>query len=276
MSKVVKLAQPGYDVKTAKDENLIYNSNWPLLKIFKSGKFKTNNTKARTEIILNHNLGFTPMVMYFSNWDIRGWDGGSNGLTSSARSEFQGQLPGANIAVDANNLYYFSYGTISSASVEIEYYIYALDITTNYTAPITKLGTQTAAGKGGKVFKIAKPNEDISSTHLKDYVIHSNARSPLIHSVTAGPIAQDSSVLSGRQTTTYHKLGYLPMFFVYKSSPLVGYPDAYIQQFGTLNAFVGVTADTQKVAWKDTGAFPLSIIILKDPFLIDYTVRVNV
>lgn len=277
---VVKLAQPGYDALSAGDQNLIYSSLWPLLKIYKSGTFTTSDMSKSFQVIATHDLPYVPFFIFYSNCDIRAWDAATTPLGSANRSEFMGPTPGANIGMDTKGnliLDLFNGPNFPGSTIEIEYYIYALDITTNYQAPIVNSGSAQAGLNGDVVFKLAKDGKDTNSSELRDYVIHSDARSPLVHSVTAGVLSADASVPSGFSLTANHGLGYLPMFFGFKASDFDGYGSPLYYPLYTGNfALLGFNADEQKVQYFDFSAKTVSMVVLKDPFTTDYSVDVTI
>src|SRR3990167_334354 len=101
MARVIKLAQPGHDVKTAGDENLIYSSGWPLLPIVKQGSFSIDNvTKDYT--IAEHNLGYFPAFWFFANSPTTAWSNGAIG--TQERSEFFGPIGLSTIKINENKL----------------------------------------------------------------------------------------------------------------------------------------------------------------------------
>lgn len=278
MTKVVKLAQPGYDVKTAGDQNLIYNSNWPLLKIYKSGKFTTTNLGVSNQTIITHDLNYIPFFIYFSNYDIRAWNGTfGTPLFSSARSEFMGPIAGGVIGTDANEMFLNINSANFTGQLEIEYYLFALDLDKVYNAPKINIGSGVGATDNGPVFKIAKPGKNITSPNLKDYVVHSDARSPLIHQVSPGLNIPDGNVVTGFSHTVNHDLNYNPMFFAFNRQVLTGrtnpsYNNFYTGSLGTVRFNVNNT----KIVFQGTSIQSISIVVLKDPFDADYSVSVNI
>lgn len=261
MSDFLRLAQPGYDVHTAGDENLIYDSRWPLLKIFKQGSFKTDDV-TQTSVIFDHNLGYVPFFWYFANTPINAWANFGD-VGTQERSEFMGPIGGGNIEASDKQLKFNASGAGGTGKAQLYYYVFALDITKPYIAPIIKTGA-VRGQRGDRVFKIAKENKDIKSNDLFDFIIHSRARSPLIHSVTP-------SKGEVKSLTVDHNLGYQPMFFGFQKTT-TGYKNIYTGQGGS-SSFQ--SSETQ-VIFSSTGALEISIVVLKDPFLVDYSVQVNI
>lgn len=262
MARVIKLAQKGYDVKTAGDENLIYSSEWPLLPIYKQGSFTIGDVTQPTNII-THNLGFVPLFWYFTNANISAT---INQLTNDSRSEFFGSTGGGNIGINETNLQFVPQSFTATGSLTIYYYIFLVDITKPFQSPIKKVGG-VAGGSGGRVFKLAKPSKSVTSTNLDDFVIHSDCRSPLLHSITTGQGA----------LTANHNLGYSPMFFAYVQNYSGNEPGYYeLHPSGSGGGDI-LKSDINNVTFSITsGTKPISIVILKDPFLVDYTRSVTV
>lgn len=274
-SKVVKLAQPGYDVNTAGDENLIYNSNWPLLKIVASGTFETTDTATEFQIICEHKLGYPPAFWWFGNMD-------DTSLNTAEKSKYNTGIA-VNVGMDEKALYLCTPPGTAFGHIKIEWYIFALDLTKNYTAPQIRVGGVANAESDVK-FKIAKPGKSITSNNLDDFVIHSDTRSPLIHSVTNGVATADGSSPTGFSLTATHNLGYEPMMMVYRYESLTNtaryFYHPYIVSLNDGGGSDYFIVDDKKVEWAalegDKVSARMAIVILKDPFIIDYTVKVSI
>lgn len=259
---VLKLAQPGYDVHTAGDENLIYSSKWPMLKIAKSGSYQTSEIGTFNKIA-DHDLGFIPVFWYFANTAIGNWQ---NFLSAvDTRSEFMGPIGDGSIEVDADSLQYQAnqFPGVTGPS-RLYYYIFALDITKQYDAPIIRQGDIQGA-RGSRVFKIAKPGKDVSSDDLFDFTVHSRARSPLLHSVNPSGGAVKNFVVQ-------HNLGYVPIFFAYQKTARGTYKPLYTGQGGSSN----LESNENTITFNDSGGQEITIVVLKDPFNITYSVAVTV
>jgi hypothetical protein len=262
MVRVVKLAQRGYDVKTAGDENLTFNSQWPTLKIYSDGPFTIGDVTQNTRIT-GHDLGFPPMFWFYANSSIQTWLG-SGAITTERRSEFFGPIGSLNgIKVNDGEMIFTPGGSLTG-SLQIHYYILGVDLSTPYVAPIIKVGAQSSARATNRVFKIAKEGKDARSTNLRDFIIHSRARSPMLHSVNVSPGAVT-------EFTVEHGLGYVPMFFGYIKE------DGYYTLLPTgTGGSTTLTSTEDTVTFTDTSPKELTIVVLKDPFIIDYRVDINV
>lgn len=260
MTNVIKLAQPGFDIKTAGDESQIYNSNWPLLKIYKQDSFLVQDV-TQTTTITTHDLQFPAMYWFFTNNKIDAWIG-TTAHVADRRSEFFG--PGGDgIVIDNQSLKFTPSSSNDTGSLKLYYYILGIDLTKLFIAPTIKVGG-VGGFRTGHVLKLAREKKNIYSTDLRDYTVHSDCRSPLIHSVTpSGGLVKDFYV--------NHNLGYNPMFFPYQKTTS-GYKLLPTGQGGSTS----ITSDEQRVHFTDTAGKEITIVILKDPFIVDYSVGVTV
>lgn len=243
MAYVVKGTPPGFDVHGAIDYLLSFDSSWTLLKIGDSNTFSGTVT---------HSLGYPPLH-FIAQADGR--------LDQSA----------ANYAVDATSL------ARSSGVGTPRYFIFRLDLTTDFTAPLTPGSTTQTTQNDGYVFKITKPGKDTNSTDMRDYALHSNTRSPMIHKVDHGVMTNTGGGL-GYERTVSHGLGYTPLAFVFMK-PGTNTLGLDANRYGIVEPPVGAsskyyTVDATNVyITADTAAFSaaptVSVVVLKDPFTRD-------
>jgi len=274
---VVKLAQSGIDVKTAGDENLVYNSNWPLLKIVKQGSITLPNQASTTKIV-DHNLGYVPAFWYISNetLDASVSNVGSFPTYDPNRAEFNGPV-WTQPSADSTSLYSDT-GTASPdrGPNTYYYYIFVLDITKPYTAPIIKSGGVIGPRNKRTVFKLAKEGKDITSSNMEDYVINSEARSPMVHAVY--PFVLDSK---GNGVFS-HNLGYTPLFVGYfRQDGSLGVsgaiPNSWRIFTGTFDGGNGFIADDKTISYiNGVPGDHMSIVVFKDPFNVSNTIDVTI
>ena len=253
MARVVKVARRGFDVQTAGDENLLYSSLWPVLSIYK--EIPVNLSKSDdVEIIAEHGLGYPPMFLPFVDY--------SGATTSPGAATLGGPFQVSDKYVRIDSLGY------NFTRLKGVIYLYTLDLSTPYTAPIVNLGGLPGLQSSDKVFKLAKVGKSIHSTQLKDFVITTDARSPLIHSVTPG-------IVQGGELVAEHNLGYVPLFFGYsRQNPFTGENYEYYQLMNTGGGGdVKFSSSTAQVKLKGPASGLLSInglgasiVVLKDPF----------
>jgi len=67
--------------------------------------------------------------------------------------------------------------------------------------------------------KVTKATKDISSTDIRDFILHSEYPMFKIHEVSSGSITINAGESSGT-TTINHSLGYVPAFLVYENNSL--------------------------------------------------------
>lgn len=257
MTKIVKLAQPGFDVKTSGDENLIYNSKWPLLPIYKAGGVLIDRVES-TQVLAEHDLPFIPMFWYFANTTIGSWENLT--IARDTRAEFFGPIGDGTLSMTDKKLTLTASAfPFASGPAQIYYYIFAIDLDKEFKAPIINVGAIQGGG-GSREFKIAKPGKSVESNNLDDYILHSRARSPLVHSVTPGKV-------TGGEFIVTHNLGYSPMFFAYTKSN-----GAYSLLSSGSGGSTILSSDKEKVRFQEnTDGRQISIVILKDPFEVTYT-----
>lgn len=271
---VVKLAQPGFDVKTAGDANLIYNSNWPTLKIYKQGVCTINDTPGE-QTIVKHDLGITPFFWWYTDDAITNWSASVTNNTKDNRSEFSGFLE-PTIITDSTQIRAHTVNPLFTGAIDIYYYLFALDLTTDYTAPSISLSLQSQSSGGSSVFKIAKQGKDISSSHLEDYVIHSAARSPMVHMVKTLQSHADPTSPSGFADYVNHGLPYTPITFFFQRVA-EGVPNGYVRLAAGSQSTPFFKVDDQKVTYLSSSANThATVVILKDPFIIDNVIKLKI
>lgn len=239
----VKGTPPNYDARTAADYLLNFNSDWPLLKLHETGVFSGTVT---------HNLGYPP-------------------FHTLATSDGRIDQFASNYGVNSTSL------ARSSGAGSPRYFIFRLDLTTNFTAPNLETSTASNSGSADYVFKMTKPGKSTDSTDLRDFALHSNTRSPALHSVNHGTMSNTGGGLGWERTVT-HNLGYTPIAFAFIKpgtnalalptdrylivSPPVGVTSFY---YTVSSTSIYVTADNIDIT--DTPS--VSVVILKDPFTKD-------
>lgn len=245
MTYVAKGTPPGYDVNTAIDYLQSFNSGWPLLKQHSTGNYSG---------AVNHNLGYFPFYTMVSTF------------TPSAFDEFAGMS--GSYGVSQSQL------TRNFGSGSPRYYIFRLDLETNFTAQVVDGSVTETPTSNDYVFKLTKDGADASSTDMRDFSLHSNTRSPMVHKVDFGTVGSGGL---GRSRTINHGLGYLPTAFAFvKPGAGSSYPGMTNGMYYILPPPVGVSggyfevSSTQVYATLDSSYFSastvVSFVVLKDPF----------
>ena len=84
MANAIRISKPGYDVNNAKDNELLFNSDYPMLKIHKQGTGKVRiNTSGLAVYTIKHDVGKVPM--YFVRGEVM--------LSATTKSTYLTQYP---------------------------------------------------------------------------------------------------------------------------------------------------------------------------------------
>lgn len=244
-----KISQAGVSVLDAADWQTVMSSGWPLLKIAKAGVIDGTNQMA-------HGLGYNPMFWVF-NPAVNTSDVFSNGSFQYG-------------SADATNIY----GTAG-----LYVYVFAMNLLSPFEAETINLQPDhpTVVDHDWGL-KLTKEGVDATTaTMLKDYVVHSNSRSPLVHSVQPKSMTYDGSPGFFTNFTITHNLGYVPLAFCFAS-----YNDGFggtlaANRYYTIAGSAGAGGSKFNVTDHDityTGDFfgrtsatdNFTIVILKDPF----------
>lgn len=247
---VIKVAKRGFDARTTGDENLLYSNLWPMLPIAKQGEFTVN--AGADSVVTTHELGYPAAFWVFTN------NGTTNINRRSNTSELALLRP---FAINDKELVFKTDG--DSGSLHGYYYIFALDLTKKFEAPITKTGGQE--GSGQPVFRLARPGKS-TNDRLVDQAISTEARSFLIHSVTPGKVEEDYQ--GGKAFRVPHALGYVPVAIAYSLD------NGYYYTNGTTLDFYGT--DSEVIFTEATGGREMTTIIFKDPFEITSSALVTI
>lgn len=235
----IKVSQIGQDV-TDGDTQQVFSSSWPVLRIITAKELRDLSHSATT---IPHNLKFTPAF-----------------ITYGPTSDSNLNMPRQNIYADSSNLYW-SHPGVGSILDDTYIIVLDVDIETAFKAPQINASTSSQAVSVSDFgIRLTKPTKDVSSKDLRDYIIHSSARSPMLHAVVPGVTDSNGSF------SYTHDLPYNPIFFVYAQALTASFGNPYV----LLNNFAGVTTSGSTISI--TGALSntkVSVVILKDPFTIN-------
>jgi hypothetical protein len=146
----LKMAKSGFDVQTAREDNLLYNSSWPSLAIVKV-------TSSSDGSPIAHTLPYPTLAIQL-------------GDTVSPTS-YTGMVP---LDTDSTYVYPDSPGTIV---------IYNLDISTDIDYPYSVKTQVRSTYNPDYGIKIVKSGSDIESNDLRDFILHTRAGSPMVLAV---------------------------------------------------------------------------------------------
>ncbi len=155
---VAKLAQRFFDVRTAADKDLVFSSEFPLLKEEATGIIDTSTLGPDFDYypIYNHGLGYHPFFIF---------------ITEDAGISFRG-------AVDSNYVY-----MSPSAGLRYRWIVYRLPLYRSFESPVSNNLSVQNDNDSNLKFKFAKNGKNINSTDLRDFTIHSDTMSPIVHAV---------------------------------------------------------------------------------------------
>lgn len=260
----IKASQLGYDVTTAADQQLLFSSSWPLLKTHIEGRF-TIADQQTPQLIVAHGLGYIPAFLYN---DISG-----------SNSELFGYYSIGPIYVNSTGVYYDPSFTIATGPRDIYIRIFRYNIKTNYTAPIIQTATATQAVPDPTyTFKVSKTGKDVSSTDLRDFAIHSDSRSPLIHQSVYGTLVASTDGIGGYELKATHGLPYPPIFLAYTNNSYSPAQDRWCPIFTGSGGSWGIftTPTSVKYGASVNNGEAASIIVFKDPFIIENSTDVTI
>lgn len=142
----------GYDVRTAPDYLQNFNSSFPLLKTHATGVSSST---------VNHDLGYFPLHIMADVIQPGGIDQFAHDQWSVSETQL----------------------VRSSGSGNRRYYIFRQSLTDDFTAPTIDGSGSQGATDADYGFKLSLPGRSAQSSDLRDFSLHSGARSPAIHMV---------------------------------------------------------------------------------------------
>ena len=245
------ITQPGIDVKTAADYQMLFNSNWPSLQIAFEAVISVS---AGSTGQVAHSLNFFPLVMAW--YSVGGVSMGRwYGITSFDKTNVY-------IANTGSSNYFGNRQTTSDVVVSIKCYNIDISVSKDYTLPLAP--TYKTPYDSSYGMKVVKNGKAITSTDLRDFILHTRAQSPAILSIIA------TSTLASISYT--NPVSYTPWVLGF-ISPL-GDKTKY-QCFppgGNQSSPNFVQQGTKAVM--STGSRLGSIVVLRDPLVISTTKQV--
>ena len=246
----VKVSQNGYDADTCADNQLVFSSEWPLLKIAFTGEVTIQDPTVDNDIF-THNLNYYPafMCFYGVTTDTSGNRNTNNSISIIDLNMFT--------IVTTNKLIWIAQPYMTGP-IRVRYYIYHQDLLKEKEYPIIKSSSTSSKLFNDYKLKVSKDGKDINSTDPRDFSIHSDYRSPMIHKTGFG----EGGGLEGTDITITHNLGYEPFFLIY----IDGGSDSFTISPNYDSLFVVATKTTIRIA-SYPGLYRYAYIIFKDPIL---------
>lgn len=250
MIQGIKVALPGLDATTAPDYQLLFSSQWPNIKIFNTVIVSIQSVATldnNNNIIYQHGLGFPPAVVPFTMNNQAEIGTGTIGEATGV------------LSVDDQNVYLVSATPPSSMGLLIFY----IDITQPFTAPIVNTGGSQPIATNATLkygIRIAKANKTVSDPDVRNFVLRSDCRSPMVHAVVQGIIG------AGQQFVYQYDLLYNPIFFAYIQVPNTN-------QYAFANSYSAIGTVGSSITVGGIAGLAVSIVILQDPFIITDNVQ---
>jgi hypothetical protein len=248
----IKVAQEGFSADSAADYQLLFTSEWPLLKIEKQGSI-TIADKTQDVTIATHDLGYAPMFLVYAA-------SGVNADGTQARL-----LTGPPILVNDSELKWFgNYYSQAAGSITLYYYIFRYPLTQNFTSDIISQSASSPDSGGDQGLKMVQLGKDTRSADLRDYVVHTNARNLQLHKTIS-----KSETGIGWSDTLIHGLDYEP-FFLFYFKDIYGYGSEvtlnYWQLLGAGDQEIKGYADVDYIRLTAIPEGDIFVAIFKDPF----------
>jgi len=240
----LKIAKAGFDVNTAKDSDLLFNSSWPSMQIVMVRQVSSGDS-------FEHGLPYPPFSVIIP--DFTPTTVGNQNLMSNA---------------DVDSTYVYAPTSAFSGGGKI--IVYALDITTDVEYPYNTRSRNSTQYDPNYGIKIAKEGEDIDSTDLRDFILHSRCGSPMALAVkTASTVSPNNlNLISAGQSAIQYTSQLSDPTFVfgyvkrndgkYECAPLSG--QAYPSTFTN-----GTTSYIILLQGNATYAYEASLVILRSP-----------
>jgi len=256
-----KASQPGFDVLTAKDTDLLFSSSWPLLKVHYAGRKRITDTGV-SQVLYTHNLGYVPMFWVYI-------------VSTTTRHTSYGFVDNGQVAASTTDIKFFTYGGAGTTNYDVYIYIFRTPLTTNFEAPvINNVDTDSSNVDHNYGIKATIEGADYTSTDYRDFVLHSSTKSPLIHAVKTSGLTQPG--YSYAKMFSYdHNLGYIPLTFCYVNYGANGvgfYDSSYWYPVGGASGVSDtlMVSQANTIRVEDTTYNPSTItatfVVLKDPF----------
>ena len=176
----IKIPKAGFDALTAADNDLLYNSSWPSVQIVKVISVNGGD-------VVPHGLGFPPVAFIL---------GGTSFTTTMYGQD-----------VDDTNVYPRDTGVMV---------VYNIDISTDIEYPYNVVSSTNVTYSPDYGIKMVKNGALITSTDLRDYILHSRCGSPLVLAVKTQATVNPANADIVQYTS---KLGYATLNFGYSGRP---------------------------------------------------------
>jgi hypothetical protein len=243
-SEGIKISAPFYDVNTAGDINMIFSSSFPTIAV----GFQKTFTLAAADYQrpIAHGLPFPPLAMLYR--------------ADSGKGR-QSLLDAPD--VDGTNVYVTQWDFPGTSRL-VHLVCYAIDLSKTVDYPfIQQPQGQQSTYDPNYGIKLAKEGFDVSDKDLRNFIIHSRTRSPLVLHQQA--VADNVNSVTLRYTNPG---GYQPWVFGYGGA-LIGstpvYTPAFVMSQAYPRLFIDPTTGEMSVSNNPGQGGLASLVVLRDP-----------
>jgi len=196
----LKISQPLYDANTAADYQLLFNSSWPSVTIGYESTQTIALASGGVTPTFTHDLNFPPFSMMWTT---------INGMMVDFRLPY---LSSTTVYGDSFNG--GSFGVADGTLATFHVKCYNIDISAERDYTFVKSPTSSFTYNPDFGIKIAREGEDIDSTDMRDFILHSRCQAPTILSVVTDSVVH--SPADGTLDISYtNPAGYTAWVFGY-------------------------------------------------------------
>lgn len=171
----IRVTQIGVSEPFAADYQFVFNSDWPSLAI----AFEKNvDVPYTSTVTVPHGLGFYPLVM---GWTIL--NGISIGRTFGVSGNLSGPQNDVVLTFDDKNIYLNNQGVYNQVTYTISIKCYNIDISQKVDYTLPQFPTVKSTYDPTTGIKVVKSGKKITSTDLRDFILHSRAQAPAVLSI---------------------------------------------------------------------------------------------
>jgi len=244
-----KVSRKGYDVNSCSDNELLFSSEWPLLKLHSTGTYSVSDIGSVT--LTTHGLGYYPMYTIYYTKD--------SGTTTQLDPN-----SGFYITCDDDKLYIDTTTAVGFGIDSIRWTVYYLDLFTEIDyGSINTTGTAQGSSSDYGII-VSKSGKDYDSTDPRDLALDSRKRSLIVHQVAN--VAFVSGTVYPNIPSVTHNLGYPPFYLSYEKLS----SDSLVYQYVDVGGPFNGVSDTEIILFTTAGAIvptnsTVSFVVFKDP-----------
>ncbi len=248
---VIELSQEGHDVTNTGDENMIWSSRWPSVKLARDPVFNI----AAQNVAQDYDHGWGESTAFFTYET-------SGGTSRPASSTIYSRL-----YMNNDKLKWIPGGGEPATPLSLKIFMTDIRLDKNFLAEVFSTGGEPSSINRSQVVALSKPGKDVTSEDLRDFVFHSYCRSPMLHQVAYGTTVNNG--LGSYILEAVHNLPYIPFHFVF-----VKQANGW-QILQSANPISGVRVTSDRIIYSTSSAVEASIVVLKEPFTLGSTAGVS-